>query len=248
MVRSKDTVNHFLKAASRLTSIEEAAVEGYSTTSSGSSGSSGQTGTGTPGKSSSSAESATLTSGQRQQQQQQQQQQQNSSAKYPNIDFLENDVSLWDAFFLRSKNSGRFQSVLRQAVPPPPAPPPLPVEEYLRYRPQPARRVPIHDADSLRMLLPQAHKHLLPNAAATVASSTTSTPSPVTQASQSMSKLQIRSPKEVVDENVVGTKQKWSPAGVVREAWPAVENLTSPIPPVVVRRRRPSRRSSSANR
>ena len=242
MVRSKDTANHFLKAASRLTSIEEAAVEGYSTASSGSSGSSGQTGT--PGKSSSSAESATLTSGQRQQLQQQQQQQQNSSAKYPNIDFLENDVSLWDAFFLRSKNSGRFQSVLRQAVPPPPAPPPLPVEEYLRYRPQPARRVPNHDADSLRMLLPQAHKHLLPNA---VVSSATSTPSPVTQACQSLSKLQVRPSKECVDENV-GAKQKWSPAGVVREAWPAVENLTSPIPPVVIRRRRPSRRSSSANR
>ena len=237
MVRSKDTVNIFLKNASRLTSIEEAVQEGYSTASSGSSGSSGRAGA--AGKSSSSAESATLTSVQRQQQQQQQQQ----NSKYPNIDFLENDVSLWDAFFLRSKTSGRFQSVLRPTVPPPPAPPPtLPVEEYLRYGPQSSRRVPIHDADSLRTLLPQAHKHLLAASSTSTTATTTPAPSPLSQACQSMSKLQLRNE----DEN--GAKQKWSPAGVVREAWPVVEDVTtSPVPPVVVRRRRPSRRSSSAH-
>lgn len=243
MVRSKDTVNLFLKNASRLTSIEEAAQEGYSTASSGSSGSSGQAGA--TGKSSSSAESATLTSAQRQRHQQQQQQQQNSSSKYPNIDFLENDVSLWDAFFLRSKTSGRFQSVLRPSVPPPPAPPPaLPVEEYLRFGPQSSRRVPIHDADSLRTLLPQAHRHLLAPSTATTTTTSTPAPSPLSQASQSMSKLQLRATND--DDN--GAKQKWSPAGVVREAWPAVDDITSsPVPPIVVRRRRPSRRSSSAN-
>ena len=246
MVRSKDSVNHFLKAASRLTSIEEAAVEGYSTASSGSSGSSGQSGT--PGSkskssSSSSAESETLRACQRlQQQQQQQQQQKNSSSKYPNIDFLENDVNLWDAFFLRSKNSGRLRSVLMKpfAPPPPAPPPPLPVEEYLRYRPQSSsRRVPIHDADSLRMLLPQAHRHLLPNPAATTSTTATATTSPLTHTCQSMSNLQLRS-------NPDGEKQKWSPAGVVREAWPSVEIATTPE--VVVRLRRPSRRSSSENR
>ena len=132
---NKDSVNFLIKNASRLTSIEEAAVEGYSTASSGSSGSSGQA---TNEGKTSSSESATLTSGQRQRQQLQQEQQRDS--KYPNIDFLENDVSLWDAFFLRSKTSGRFQSVLRPTAPPPPAPPPpLPVRRQRWSRP-PARQ------------------------------------------------------------------------------------------------------------
>ena len=241
---NKDSVNLFIKNASRLTSIEEAPVEGYSTASSGSSGSSGQA---TNEGKTSSSESATLTPSQRQRQQLLQEQQQRDS-KYPNIDFLENDVSLWDAFFLRSKTSGRFQSVLRPTAPPPPAPPPpLPVEEYLRYRPHSSRRVPIHDADSLRTLLPQAHKHLLtPTPTSTT---TTATPSPVTAASQSMSKLQLRSggDEKSVDTDIGGAKQKWAPPCVVREAWTSVDEMSSPSQPFVVRRRRPSRRSSSAN-
>lgn len=234
---SKDSVNMFLKnAASRLTSIEEAAVEGYSTASSGSSGSSGQA----TNEGKSSSDSATLTSGQRQQQQKQL----STPSKYPNIDFLENDVSLWDAFFLRGKTSGRFKSVLRPTAPPPPAPPPpLPVEEYLQCRPKSSRRrIPIHDADSLRTLLPQAHKHLL-----TPSTATSSVASPASVASQSMSKLNLRSGDDKSCDSDKGAKQKWSPAGVVREAWPSVDESSSPVPPFVVRRRRPSRRSSSAN-
>ena len=38
-------------------------------------------------------------------------------------DFLEEDCALWDAFFTNKRNGGRFQSVLRPA---------LPLEEYLR--------------------------------------------------------------------------------------------------------------------
>jgi hypothetical protein len=185
---SKDSVNLFLKNASRLTSIEEAAAEGSSSSSSGSSGSSGRTGA--EGKSSSS-DSATLTSVQRQLLQQQQQLELSPTSKYPNIDFLENDASLWDAFFLRSKTSGRFQSVLRpSATLPPVVPPPLPVEEYLRFRPQ--RRIPIHDADSLRTLLPQAHKHLL---AATATS--------MTQTCQSMSGLKLKSEDRSGDDPIM---------------------------------------------
>ena len=44
---------------------------------------------------------------------------------YPDLDFLENDVGLWDTFFC---NKTKFQSVLR---------PPLPIEEYLKNQQQP---------------------------------------------------------------------------------------------------------------
>ena len=44
---------------------------------------------------------------------------------YPDLNFLENDVGLWDTFFC---NKSKFQSVLR---------PPLPIEEYLKNQQQP---------------------------------------------------------------------------------------------------------------
>ena len=44
---------------------------------------------------------------------------------YPDLDFLENDVGLWDTFFSHGKNSSKFQSVLR---------PPLPIDEYLKQK------------------------------------------------------------------------------------------------------------------
>ena len=47
---------------------------------------------------------------------------------YPDLDFLENDVGLWDTFFSHGKNSNKFQSVLR---------PPLPIDEYLKQKSNP---------------------------------------------------------------------------------------------------------------
>ena len=48
---------------------------------------------------------------------------------YPDLDFLENDVGLWDTFFSHGKNSSKFQSVLR---------PPLPIDEYLKQKSNPS--------------------------------------------------------------------------------------------------------------
>lgn len=87
-----------------------------------------------------------------------------SKFSYPDLDFLENDLGLWDTFFSHSKNSSRFQSVLR---------PPLPIDEYLKKTtevkkeptlppPEPTTTPIIHDSASLRALLPAAQKHLVP--------------------------------------------------------------------------------------
>jgi hypothetical protein len=106
------------------------------------------------------------------------------ASAYPDLGFLENDVGLWDAFFLHGKNSRSHRSVLR---------PPVPVEEYFRDQrqlqaitttetqvdtrtiksansvettsPQPQGFWPqqpsIRDLDSLRTLLPRSQQHLL---------------------------------------------------------------------------------------
>ena len=87
------------------------------------------------------------------------------------LDFLENDVGLWDAFF--TKTSSKHQSVLRPAA--------LPVDEYLQDH---LRRggehqvrlldiistldiyllsilhLQVRDLSSLRVLLPSSQKHL----------------------------------------------------------------------------------------
>lgn len=71
------------------------------------------------------------------------------------LDFLENDVGLWDAFFMHTKNSSKFQSVLKPA---------LPVEEYLQdhLRRGAGGKQEIRDLTSLRVLLPNSQKHLIP--------------------------------------------------------------------------------------
>lgn len=186
MMRSKDTVNHFLKTNSRLTSIEERAEGGYSTSS----------------PSSGSDSAATLRTSPPQQLKKQHRKHSSSSSStstskfnYPDLNFLENDVGLWDAFFLHGKNNNRFQSVLK---------PPLPVEEYLQKQqlvkeqqnqtpPTPQtetaestiKRPPIHDSASLRALLPTAQKHLVPLPSC----GDDDRASPITQVCQSMSRL-----------------------------------------------------------
>ena len=72
-------------------------------------------------------------------------------------DFLENDVGLWDAFFMSTKNSSKYHSVLKPCDT-------LPMDEYLKGH---SKRVgsgktEIKDLGSLRVLLPNSQKHLAP--------------------------------------------------------------------------------------
>ena len=67
-------------------------------------------------------------------------------------DFLENDVGLWDAFFMHSKNSTKFQSVLKPA---------LPVCDYLEdHLRRGGGKTEVRDLQSLQVLLPSAHLQL----------------------------------------------------------------------------------------
>merc|ERR1719166_957341 len=68
----------------------------------------------------------------------------------PTLDFLENDVGLWDAFF--TKTSSKHQSVLRPAA--------LPVDEYLQDHLRRGGEHQVRDLSSLRVLLPSSQKHL----------------------------------------------------------------------------------------
>ena len=69
------------------------------------------------------------------------------------LDFLENDVGLWDAFFMHSKNSSKFQSVLK---------PTLPVDDYLQdHLRRGGGKTEVRDLKSLQVLLPSAQKHLV---------------------------------------------------------------------------------------
>ena len=218
MMRSKDTVNQFLKAAAtrQLTSIEEnsgersptfagvgatAAVIPVPAEYSSSKpplpprshprkhlGSSANTDLPSPGSSSASS----------------------SVRKYPDLNFLENDVGLWDAFFMHGKNSSKFPSVLRhpQQTPPPPPPPravahpappartPSASADYsagaMHHR-QKRNSIPsVLDSESLRTLLPpSAHKHLLAEEAAGGGGGggRGGRASPITQVCQSLSRL-----------------------------------------------------------
>ena len=67
-------------------------------------------------------------------------------------DFLENDVGLWDAFFVNSKNSSKHQSVLK---------PSLPVDDYLQDHMRRGGKTEIRDLSSLQVLLPASQKHLI---------------------------------------------------------------------------------------
>jgi len=77
-----------------------------------------------------------------------------SGGDLPTLDFLENDVGVWDAFFMHSKNSTKFPGVLTPA---------LPVEEYLAAGASRSGsgKQEIRDVSSLRVLLPSSQKYLV---------------------------------------------------------------------------------------
>ena len=276
MMRSKDTVNQYLKsagavgssaeaaaaaaAAARLTSIQEdAGSEGSSresTLRSDATGASPSAATPqTPSKS--------------------------SGKRYPDLNFLEDDVGLWDAFFLHSRNSSKFHSVLgrqqqqqqqqqgrqqqQQGSPDGSsshrAPPPLPVEEYLQQQQQqqrPHSGYNIQDLDSLRTLLPQAQRHLLPPPIPTPDQARP----PLAQVCQSLSRLHIHQQQasggaanahdaqnQAIKSLFNQQQQQQQPAeGVqvvkVREAWAPDASAEKETAQVVVRRRSKSGRNS----
>lgn len=242
MMRSKDTVNQFLKTASRqLTSIEETAVEHGGSSGAASSQASHSESDSSANKVSgtipaqdtntvkrrpplpSSSSKVTTPSSNR------------SSRAYPDLDFLENDVGLWDAFFLHSKNSSKFQSVLR--------PPPLPVESYLQRSSKTHGRQ-IQNSESLRTLLPDPQKHLLPS------SSENARASPISQVCQSLSRLhaadhRVMRSQDIQNEAIKSMfNQKYQHPNAddvqvvkVKEAW-----TDAPEKEQVVLRMRPSRK------
>merc|ERR1719394_2016840 len=164
--KNKDAVNNFLKTASKLTSIEE-----NSELSSGGSSSEAtmrQNVARVRGSSSSRSSMSTTPSTQHMsttpsistsvgpgQQSTRSSRQGKTSADLPSLDFLENEVGLWDAFFSNTRSGSKHSSVLQ--------PDPLPFENYLHGAAARGEGRPhIQDLSSLRLLLPSAQKHLVP--------------------------------------------------------------------------------------
>ncbi|CAF2740249.1 RUSC2 [Lepeophtheirus salmonis] len=80
----------------------------------------------------------------------------------PDLGFLENDVNLWDAFFLRGRNSSKFPSILK-SVDDSKNSPCLnsPVYEDIFKKRWGNKKAPVVDAASLRLLLPPAAQKTL---------------------------------------------------------------------------------------
>lgn len=154
-LKNKDAVNNFLKTASKLTSIEE-----NSELSSG--GSSSEPTMRPSGKaaprgsvSSRSSMSTTPSLATSLGAISRTSRTTKTTADLPSLDFLENEVGLWDAFFTNTRSGSKHSSVLQQE--------PLPIENYLQDQMARGRGKPeIQDLSSLRLLLPSAQRHLVP--------------------------------------------------------------------------------------
>jgi len=185
-LKNKDAVNNFLKTASKLTSIEE----NSELSSGGSTSEHTVRPVPTPRQRSVSSRSsmsttpslqscATSASSRAINSSRSEKRASKTSGDLPTLDFLENDVGLWDAFFMHTKNSSKFQSVLKPA---------LPVEEYLQdhLRRGAGSKQEIRDLSSLRVLLPNSQKHLIPG---TSKENDGDKPSPIRQVCTSLSQL-----------------------------------------------------------
>jgi len=116
---------------------------------------------------------------------------------FPDLDFLEEDCALWDAFFTNKKTGGKHSSVLTSQAP---------VEDYLRR----AGSAAVKDVSSLRVLLPGTQQHLL---------KTKKTKSPLSQVCESLSRLNSSQYNNVDNKEleaqepveVVKVKEAWAP-------------------------------------
>lgn len=153
-----------------------------------------------------------------------------SSGNLPTLDFLENDVGLWDAFFMHSKNSSKFPGVLTPA---------LPVDEYLAAGASRSGggKQEIRDLSSLRVLLPNSQKHLIPS------NSESGKASPIRQVCTSLSQLncsskqqqarELKNKQNLVIKSASSKKsQQQHPTVVqVKEAWvPGPEKVQGYVP------------------
>lgn len=176
---------------------------------------------------------------------------------YPSLDFLENDVGLWDTFFSHSKNtSHRFTSVLTRQ------PPALPIDEYLKNEAkinqpikvaEPPKQQPleaatvIYDSASLRALLPAAQRHLVPNAGATgAAEEDHHRSSPITQICQSLSKLHWTEKSYAKNNDMSSSGSGGDAAATVKMV--KVKQAWTDQPSEVVMRRRSRKKSEPSER
>jgi len=131
-----------------------------------------------------------------------------TSTDLPSLDFLENEVGLWDAFFSNTRSSSKHSSVLR--------PDPLPMEDYLQDQAKRSKSKPeIQDLSSLRLLLPSSQKHLIP-----------------TQSETDQLVTSIGTMKFERDQHNAAIKQQLQPKVVqVKEAWvPLPEHVQGYVP------------------
>ena len=201
MMKSKDTVNQFLKSSSavprpqqlkHLRSIEETEKDTNTANSSSESNSAASTQpptvAGTPKVYPHRLRPASMTNPHV------------SAARkksYPELDFLENDLGLWDTFFHHSKNASKFHSVLntpglnargRSGERTPGATastPQLPLGDYMRNRAQSTPK--LMDEESLLTLLPNSSKHLVYSS-----DSNSNKATPISQVCMSLSQLRVR--------------------------------------------------------
>ncbi len=214
MMRSKDTVNQYLKAASaaaaaaaaagssggaRLTSIEE---QDNGDSSSNNCYSEEAAAAATAASTTHPSEEKTL------------------NKTFPDLGFLQDDAGLWDAFFLHSRNASKFHSVLAE----PAIVPSQPSNAFSHIR----------DSESLRLLLPADHQHLLPSSTSAAAAS--HRPNSHDLQNEAIKNMFVA--KEKGEEEVKMVR--------VREAWADVPEKET----VVVRRRRDreDKESKLANR
>eukprot|EP00096_Caligus_rogercresseyi_P001788 TRINITY_DN1302_c1_g1_i2.p1 TRINITY_DN1302_c1_g1~~TRINITY_DN1302_c1_g1_i2.p1 ORF type:complete len:608 (-),score=215.55 TRINITY_DN1302_c1_g1_i2:2539-4362(-) len=117
----------------------------------------------------------------------------------PDLSFLENDVNLWDAFFLRGRTSSKFPSVLKPSSDP--------REDIVRRK----SCKPVADAASLRLLLPPgAQKHCLLRPLPEEKSPLLNT-HPVQQVCQSLSRLSTAERSIPEPVKVVKVREAWAP-------------------------------------
>jgi len=252
-IKNKDAINNFLKTATKLTSIEEASENSSlgATRSSGGDSSDGPTvkhpiptprrlgGTGGSSSRSSMSTTPSLASNMTNSKSNEQGHKNSKiktpglskgpSGDLPTLDFLENDVGVWDAFFMHRKNSSKFPGVLA---------PQLPVDQYLAASATRTGKTEIKDVNSLRVLLPNSQKHLVPSGIENDSAKS----SPIRQMCDSLSHLNCSGKQQQVrdwrNQHEYGMRSSFDQESTqgptvvqVKEAWvPVAEQVQGYVP------------------